>query len=165
MEHTAGVENVTFRNIYLEKPRTGFSIHFDQDKWSRSYYPGAEIPVQRQLVFDNIHVLHDAVNASVIRVNTPVDAFTITNSSFRNSGIRFDGGKGVMADYLPTRVNITNSTFNADGEMTLLHNQVDGKVIYLKTSGNVQTSDNFSVKVVEGNGRLVIDSDLTGLKP
>ncbi len=164
VEYTAGVKNVTFRNIYLEKPRIGFSIHFDQNKWSRSYYPGAEVPVQRQLFFDNIRVLHDEGKSPVVRANTPIDAFTITNSSFRNSGIRFDAKKGVMSDYLPTRINITNSTFNAAGEMVLLQNNVDGKVIYLRTSGNIETSGKFSAGVQEGNGRITIDSDLTGLK-
>ncbi len=41
--YTAGVRNVIFRDIFLEKPRIGFSIHFDNDKYSRSYYPGAAI--------------------------------------------------------------------------------------------------------------------------
>ena len=162
--HTAGVKNVTFRDIYLEKPRPGFSIHFDQNKWSRSYYPGAEIPIQRQLFFDNIRVLHDAADRAIVSVNTPVDAFTITNSSFRNSGIRVDAQKGVLSEYFPTKINITNSTFNATGEMTLLHNEVTGKIIYLKTSGNMEMSDNFSAKVNAGKGRVTIDSDLTGLK-
>ena len=42
--YTAGVRNVIFRDIFLEKPRTAFSIHFDNDGHSRSNYPGAEIP-------------------------------------------------------------------------------------------------------------------------
>lgn len=162
VEYTAGVRNVTFRNIYLEKPRIGFSIHFDQSKWSRSYYPGAEVPVQRQLLFDNIRVLHDE-SSPVVRANTPVDVLTITNSSFRNSGLRFEAKKGVMSDYLTTRVNITNSTFNAAGEMTLLDNTVDGKVVHLRTTGNIETSEKFSAKIREGNGRISVDSDLTGL--
>lgn len=44
--YTAGVRNVIFRNIFLEKPRIGLSIHFDNDKYSRSYYPNAPIPLQ-----------------------------------------------------------------------------------------------------------------------
>ncbi len=162
--HTAGVKNVTFRDIYLEKPRPGFSIHFDQNIWSRSYYPGAEIPVQEQLVFDNIRVLYDDVHPPLVRINTPVDGFTITNSSFRNSGIRADAQKGVLSDYFATRINITNSIFNSPGEMVLLRNKVPGKLIYLNTSGNMEMNDSFSAKVLEGKGKVKIDSDLTGLK-
>ena len=50
--YTAGVRNVVFRDIYLEKPRIGFSVHFDNDDYSRSYYPGAIIPKQEQLSFE-----------------------------------------------------------------------------------------------------------------
>ena len=57
--YTAGVRNVVFRDIFLQKPRTAFSVHFDSDRYSRSYYPGALVPVQQQLTFDNIRVLHD----------------------------------------------------------------------------------------------------------
>jgi hypothetical protein len=45
--YTAGVRNVVFRDIFLNKPRIAFSVHFDNDKYSRSYYPGAAIPVQK----------------------------------------------------------------------------------------------------------------------
>jgi hypothetical protein len=44
--YTCGVRNVIFRNIFIEKPRVAFSVHFDNDKFSRSYYPGAEVPKQ-----------------------------------------------------------------------------------------------------------------------
>ncbi len=161
--YTAGVKNVTFRNIYLEKPRMGFSIHFDQSWWSRSYYPGAEVPIQKQLFFDNIRVLHKE-DASVVRVNTPIDAFTITNSSFGNSGIRLDAQKNVLSDYLTTKINITNSMFNAEGEMILIDNHVPGKVVHLMTANNIEVSDDFSAKVIERKGTVKIDSDLTGLK-
>jgi hypothetical protein len=32
--YTAGVRNVVFRDIFLHKPRTAFTIHFDNDKYS-----------------------------------------------------------------------------------------------------------------------------------
>ncbi len=37
--YTAGVRNVVFRDIFLEKPRVAFSIHFDNDRYSRSVLP------------------------------------------------------------------------------------------------------------------------------
>ena len=62
--YTAGVRNVVFRDIFLHKPRTAFSIHFDNGKFSRSYYPGgARSRVQERIVFDNVRVLHEAKNA------------------------------------------------------------------------------------------------------
>ena len=161
-EHVAGVRNVTFRDIYLEKPRVGFSIHFDNGSWSRSYYPGAEIPLQKQLVFDNIRVLHDGTR-DFMDVNTPIDAITICNSSLKNGEIKFRSNKA-MPDYLPTRINIYGTVFNAKGEMDLLDNTVDNKIIYLNTSNNIETNSDFVAKVDSGKGKVIIDSDLTGLK-
>ncbi len=160
--YTAGVRNVSFRDIFLEKPRTGFSIHFDNDRYSRSYYPGAEIPIQEQLTFDNIRVLHDQT-INLISVNTPVDVFTISNSSIKDNKISFHGNKA-MSDYLKTRINIYGCTFKKDGPLQLVTNSVQGKEIYLKTSSNIEINDSFSATVVPGEGKIIVESDLTGLK-
>ncbi|MDD2436050.1 MAG: hypothetical protein PHG27_05670 [Massilibacteroides sp.] len=160
--YTAGVRNVSFRNIFLEKPRIGFSIHFDNDKFSRSYYPGAEIPVQEQLTFDNIRVLYDEP-INLISVNTPVDILTISNSSIRDNTIKFHGNKA-MTNYLKTQINIYGCTFRKDGKLKLITNSVKGKEIILKTNSNIALKDNFSATVVPGDGKVIVESDLTGLK-
>lgn len=160
--YTAGVRNVVFRDIFLEKPRTGFSVHFDNDKFSRSYYPGAEIPKQEQLTFDNIRVLHDQPTV-LFAIGTPVDVLTITNSSFKDNRILFHGNKA-MPDYLKTKINIYGCVFNKKGVMDLVTNSVENKDIFLKTSSNIELFDNFSARVVPGNGKIVVESDLTGLK-
>ena len=160
--YTCGVRNVTFRDIFLEKPRTAFSIHFDNDKYSRSYYPGAKVPMQEQIVFDNIRVLYDQ-KSDFLLVGTPVDAVTIFNSSFRNNAIRFHGNQA-MPDYLKTRLNLIGCVFNQKGPMELLVNSITNKVIALKTSASVETAEKFSAKIVSGGGNLTVDSDLTGLK-
>ena len=160
--YTAGVRNVVFRNIFLEKPRTSFSVHFDNDKYSRSYYPGAEIPKQEQLTFDNIRVLHDQPT-ELFSIGTPMDVVTISNSSIRNNKITFRGNKA-MTDYLKTKINIYGCVFNQKGLMTLINNSVNGKEVYLKTSSNIELNDDFSALIVPGNGKITVDSDLTGLK-
>ena len=161
--YTAGVRNVVFRDIYLEKPRTAFSVHFDNDKYSRSYYPGAEIPVQEQLLFDNIRIKYEE-DRPFISVNTPMDVITITNSTFRTGGIRFHGNKA-MQDYQPTKVNILGSVFNKAGEMLLLQNTVPGKKVELQTTSNISLGKDFTAKVKIGEGEIIIiNSDLTGLK-
>ncbi|HVV05537.1 MAG TPA: alpha-L-fucosidase [Puia sp.] len=160
-EHVAGVRNVTFRDIYLEKPRPGFSIHFDNDRFSRSYYPGAEVPLQKQLVFDGVRVLHDG-ERSFLSVATPIDAITICHSSFRKGGITFTSN-GAMQDYLPTHIDLLGNVFNDTTRMTLLENTVPGKVIYLKATGDIATSSGFVAGVDSGGGKLNIDGDLPGL--
>jgi len=160
--YTAGVRNVTFRDIYLEKPRTAFSIHFDNGPYSRSYYPGAPVPRQEQIVLDNIRILHQDPTP-FLNVATPVDAVTIVNSSFQDNVIRFVNNKA-MKDYGPTTINLHGCTFNYAGKMELVNNAIPGKVITLKTSANAETSDQFSATVDSGGGKIIVDSDLPGLK-
>ena len=160
--YTAGVRNVIFRDIFLEKPRTAFSVHFDNDKYSRSYYPGAAVPKQEQLTFDNIRVLYDN-NIDFLQIGTPVDVLTITNSSFRNNRINFWGNKA-MTDYEKTKINMIGCVFNQKGVMDLVTNTIDGKEIELKTASSIEYYDEFSARVVPGNGKINVESDLTGLK-
>ncbi|MEP0369096.1 MAG: hypothetical protein ABJN36_06305 [Cyclobacteriaceae bacterium] len=163
VQYTAGVRNVVFRDIFLEKPRQSFSIHFDNSSWSRSYYPGAEIPEQKQLLFDNVRVLHDG-DKPFIKVNTPVDVFTVTNSSLRNTGILFHGKEGYVPDYGKTQVNFYGNILNKDGEMLFIENRIPGKEIVLKTSNNIEISDDFKAVINKGEGKFKIESDLSGLK-
>lgn len=162
LTYTAGVRNVVFRDIILSKPRIGFSVHFDNDPYSRSYYPGAEVPRQERLAFENVSVTHGH-KTEFLSVNTPVDVLTIANSSFKDNRINFHGNKA-MSDYLKTRINLFGCVFRHPGQMELLTNSVDNKEIILRTTANVEVDDNFSAVVVPGNGKITVDSDLTGLK-
>lgn len=160
--YTAGVRNVTFRDIFLGQPRVSFSVHFDFGVWSRSYYPGAPIPKQEQLLFDNVRVLHDEP-ADFLSIATPMDVVSIVNSSFRRSGIVFRGNEA-MTNYLPTKINMAGCVFNHPGEMALVANQVPGKQITLKTTGSIEASEEFSAKVKAGAGSIDVESDLRGLR-
>jgi hypothetical protein len=160
--YTVGVRNVTFRDIFLEKPRIAFSIHFDNDRYSRSYYPGATVPLQENILFDDIRVLYDAPTP-VLSITTPVDAITILHSSFRNNRISFASNKA-MPDYGRTMLNLIGCIFKHPGTMELLANSVTNKVITLKTTASVEVSKDFSAKVTPGGGKIIVDSDLTGLK-
>ncbi len=157
---------MTFRNIFLHKARIGFSIHFDNDKYSRSYYPGAQVPVQEHISFDNIRVLHGEGNSylsTFLNIATPVDVVTISNSSLGNNRIQFVTNKA-MADYGRTTINMIGCTFNYPGKMELLLNKVPNKNIVLKTTGSVELSDKFSATVTPGPGTVSVESDLPGLR-
>ena len=160
--YTAGVRNVVFRNIFLEKPRIGLSIHFDNDKYSRSYYPGAAIPLQEQLVFDNVRVLHDQ-DIPLLSIATPVNMVTLSNCHIRNNRIHFLSNKA-MRDYLKTIILIYGCNFEHQGPMDLLVNAVENKEVLLKTFGNVALYDDFLARIVGGKGKMVVESDLPGLK-
>jgi hypothetical protein len=160
--YTAGVRNVVFRDIFLEKPRVGFSVHFANDRFDRSYYPGAQIPKQEQLNFDNIRIKHEQ-QIPFVEVVTPVDVLTVANSSLRNNCIEFRSNSA-MPDYLKTRVNMIGCVFSHKGVMDVVTNSVDNKEVVLKTSASVELHDDFSAQVVPGNGTITVESDLTGLK-
>ncbi len=161
--YTAGVRRVTFRDIQLEKPRVGFSVHFDIGKYSRSYYPGAPVPLQEQLVFENCRVTFPEERL-FLRVNTPIDTISILNCSLNNNPIGITARKG-LDDYGSTSINLVGCIFNYDGEMTLLDNQVPGKIVSLKTSGSMVSKPSFKALVNAGGGKLKIESDLPGLTP
>ncbi len=159
--YTAGVRRVTFRNIVLHKSRPLFAVRFDNDRYSRSYYPGATIPLQEQLVFENCRPMIDAGTA-FIEVKTPIDTLSVVNCSLNDNPIRFISNDA-LPDYGPTSINFTGCVFNHPGEMTLIDNQIPGKVIRLKTSASLEAHADFSAKINAGGGDLKIDSDLTGL--
>ena len=160
--YTAGVRNVVFRDIFLKKPRTAFSIHFDNDKYNRSYYPGAGIPEQEQLVFDNVRVLYDQ-KTDFLLINAPVDIATIVSCSFRDNDITFSGD-GTAPDYQKTRINMMGCIFSHPGPLTLVSNSVTNKIIELNTSASAELSEHFTANVVSGGGTITVNSDLTGLK-
>ncbi len=160
-EHDAGVRNVTFRDIFLEKPRTSFCLPFSNSVWNRSYYPGSQVPIQKQLLFDNIRVLHEG--KGFLNIESAVDLITICNSSLKNGGI-ISTCNNEVSEYPPIQINIYGTAFNADGEMILFDNTLDNRIIHLNTSSNIETSSNFSAKINPGKGKITISSDLNGLK-
>ncbi|WP_221030572.1 hypothetical protein [Actomonas aquatica] len=159
--YTAGVRRVTFRNIVLHKSRPLFAVRFDNDHYSRSYYPGATIPLQEQLVFENCRAMIDAGTA-FIEVKTPIDSLSVVNCSLNDNPVRFISNDA-LPDYGPTSINFIGCVFNHPGQMTLIDNQIPGKVIRVKTTASMKTGSGFSARVAAGDGELQIDSDLTGL--
>lgn len=170
--YTAGVRNVIFRNIQLEKPRVPFSIEFNMGKYNRSYYAGAELPVQENIILDNVKVLYDNVNIPLIQISSPVNMITITNSRLKNTGVVIYGNEvlpeylkeNIVTDWLKTSINIDGCIFDHKGEMTLINNTSKGKKIELKTSSNIELGENFSAKIIDRGGEISVQSDLTGLK-
>jgi hypothetical protein len=160
--HTAVVKNVVFRDIFLYSQRVPFQIMSYSNKWSHSYYPGAKLPTQGPLSFENVTMFSDNKKA-LVSVTTPLNVLNIRNSSLKNNWIDF----GHAADYdryPKTYVSFANCQFNSSGPYTLIINRSKGKEVYVKTTGSIETDDNFSAVVEAGPGRIRVDSDLTGLK-
>ena len=85
--HSCGVRNVVFRDIHLAKKRkVALCLHFDHDQYSRSFYPYAEIPVQRNIVFERVYVENEI--PTLIQSRTPVDSIVVRDSRIGGSDIR-----------------------------------------------------------------------------
>lgn len=132
--YSAGVRNVTFRDIFLEKPRTSFSVHFDHDKWSRSFYPGAENPQQKQLCFENVRVLHDDPSCAFLSIVTPIDSVTVQNCSLRGNPIVFHNPAKLREP------GDTCLTILGCGDIaSLICNRAENKTVRLSIDGKSQT--------------------------
>ena len=80
--YDCGCENIVFRDITLAKKRpVALSIHYDNDQYSRSCYPGARAVPQKNILFD--HLDCRAPIDTLIYVKTPADWVWITHSSLR----------------------------------------------------------------------------------
>ncbi len=84
--YNCGCRNIYFKDIYIEKDRpVAISIHHDNDRWSRSVYPGSVAPVQENIVFENINILGKVpVFLSCI---SPLKQFEIKNSNLADAKI------------------------------------------------------------------------------
>ena len=134
--YTCGCRNVAFRNIFLHQPRPEFSIHFDNDRYSRSYYPGAPVPEQTGLTFDNVQVLHDGPQ-EFMRIYTPVDSISLVRCALRRGGFSFLSNEA-MSDYGKTRIRLENCRLPADGDWRLIRSSVTNKVVEVLESGSVR---------------------------
>lgn len=159
--HTAGVRRVKFRNISLEKPRIAFSLHFDDDAYSRSYAPGAELPVQRDLAFEDVRVEYGA-ECDLIAIDTPVDALSLTRVHLRHNAIRFRAHRHI-SNPPPTRITMRECSFAHPGPMALVRNEAANKEIHLHTTSSIELSPAFRASISPGPGRITWSSDLTGL--
>lgn len=159
--HTAVVKNVVFRDIFLYSNRVPFQVISYSNKWAHSYYPGAPLPVQGPLSFENVTMFSEN-NKPLVSISTPLNLLYIRNSLLKNNWIEF--GHAADYDLYPkTFVSFSNCTFTAAGNFSLVKNYSKGKEVQVKTVGSIITGENFSAKVEEGKGKIYVESDLPGL--
>ena len=154
--YNCGCRNIHFKDIFLEKKRpVAFSVHFDNDVWSHSYYPNSEAPVQRDLIFENIFFLADV--PVLITANAPVNAIKLINSVVENSRVNLAHIDLPGLDYGKTHILISGCTLRAHGETELVTAE-PGRAATLKVLGSIVENDDMSA-AVRGDVR-VISSDI-----
>ena len=112
--YNCGCRNITFKDIYLRKNRpVAFSIHFDKDAYSRSYYPMSVAPVQEDISFDNVIVEADNI-PFLLSSRTPVCNLSFTNCRLKNNKILFVNNGDL--DYPIIDLDLKSIDFSCDIE-------------------------------------------------
>jgi hypothetical protein len=136
--HQAFVRNVTYRDIWLHKPRTGFSVHFDNDRFSRALYPGSQVPVTQNISLENVHVLHGG-DANLVNISAPIDLLRLRNCRFRNGPIHVFA-PGAAANDAPADVLLSDCAFAGSIRPdAAVRNDCPGKVVRAHLSNCIST--------------------------
>lgn len=142
--YQCGCRNIHFKDIHLQKEReTALSIHFDQDRYSRSVYPGAVMPVQENLVFENITMDHKI--GCLVRSITPVNTIKILNSVIGERWIQLERLKTEQT-YQKTKVLMMGNTYNADGDVEAVRCE-DGRSCHLVVAGSLVEHESWKASV------------------
>jgi len=163
VQYSAGVRNIVFKDIFLNKPRVGFAIHFDNNNFNRSYYPKSQAPLQEGIALENVQVLNTKNTNSILSVNTPVDVISVRNSRLHNNSIEFFGDTA-LEDYGKSFINLAGSTFCYSELMDVVVNKASPKDVYLKTTASITLPHEFQARVRGEPGQVFVDSDLPGLR-
>lgn len=154
--YTAGVRDVEFRNIFLEKPRpTGISVHFDNDDYSRSYYPGAAYPVQDNITLNGIH--QKAPIAVMVSCVTPLKNLKVMNSVFGQTRFNLTTLATGGITYAATNILMMANTFTAESSGVLVYT-ANGRTAKFKALGSIVENDAYVPTF--SAGVAVLSSDL-----
>ena len=157
-----GCENVVFRDIILKKTRpVAFSLHYDDDAYSRSCYPGAIAAPQRNILFDRL-VCDGASFKILAHAKTPVDTLRVVNSTLRAETVvnLSDSVFAEAGENRLTRVGLANNVIllpeGAEGVTAVRAGQ--GRRALLNVNGTIKTGA-FPL-LVEGDARRTDDDAL-----
>lgn len=138
-----GCRNIHFKDIYLKKKRpVAFSIHFDKDNWSRSYYPNSPAPVQENLIFENINFQNEI--PVLLSSRTPVTGVKVINSVIDNSSIVLEHIDTEGIEYPTSEYIFSGTTFR--GNIDTLIQCGEGMKARVKILGSI-APDGFETSI------------------
>ena len=159
--YTAGCRNIHFKDIHLQKNRpVAFSIHFDRNEWSRSYYPNAISPVQENITFENI--IAEAEELPILLwVLSPVNYVHFKDCTLKNNLIRLGRLRAEGIVYPTAEIVLDGTDFTE--EIPLLvqcppDRSVDLRVVNSKNEG-VRSKFLGNVRVCESDISLEAKTD------
>lgn len=142
--YQCGCRNIHFKDIHLQKEREmALSIHFDHDQYSRSVYPGAEMPVQQNLIFENITVENKV--GCLVRSITPVDTVKIVNSTIYGKCMQLECLEEEKGAYGDTQILLMGNTMRVPENEVLIDCQ-EGRSCKFTSAGNLM-EDSYQPKL------------------
>lgn len=108
--YNCGCRNIIFRDIFLQKKRpVAFSIHFDKDAWSRSYYPNAQAPVQENIKFENVHCQNEI--PILLYSRTPMNHIKFVDCTLNGNDIELENIDTEGIEYGVAQISMRGTTF------------------------------------------------------
>ena len=127
-----GCRNITFRNIVLDSNRhTGIKLHFDNDKYSHSVYPGSVLPVQENVMLENVKMTSSEMGY-LMRANTPVQSLALKNCDLGHARMVISRVDVPDICYGKGDITLDNLSFAPKDEkpMIVIEDGLDVDVIY-----------------------------------
>ena len=137
--YNCGCRNIHFKDIFLQKKRsTAIAINFEDNDYAYSVYPGAELPVQEDIVLES--VFFEADLEHLLRANTPVNSVKVINCVLRDCDILLNTLGEPDDDYGHTDVLMLGNTYRSDTDRTIV--ACDGRrTASVKIIGSVVQGD------------------------
>lgn len=86
-----------------------FSIHFDKDEWSKSYYPNAEASLQENITFENIYCQNDI--PILLYSRTPMNNIRFVNCHLNGNTVKIENIDTDGIEYKTTNIGFDKTSF------------------------------------------------------
>lgn len=148
--NNCGCRNIVFRNIFLQKKRPmAFSIHFDKDEWSRSYYPGSEAPIQENIAFENIYCQNQI--PVLLYSRTPMNNIRFVNCFLNGNMVKIEDIDTEGIEYKTENIGFDKTSFSGTEQDLII---ADESIPVKLQIANSFADKNFSAKL---KGNISVD--------
>jgi hypothetical protein len=125
-EYTAPVRRVSFRHIRLGAPRSAFAVQLEDNRFSRSYQPGAKFVCCEDISLAHIRDARPA-GSPLLQFSGPVPNVTLEDVELPGLLAHFYN-ESVLADHGRTRIQLRNC-HSALPASDLIRNEIVGKKV------------------------------------
>ena len=156
--YTAGVRNVVMRDIRIDRESSAvLTLNVGEDKFTRSYYPGSEPPIFKNIKLENVVLADNQVKAIAV-IDCPVRNLKFVNCQYNTTASFLWFVKEEMASFKnDVLIDGTYFEFTEENSKSLIWARygipVDVKIV--NSMGNIDHT-----KTVNGTGINIISNDI-----